>query len=193
MLGFQPISADSYVGLRGTQKLTSDSVEETNELVVAGAGRALQVLDRRVTSYAVSPKSLSKFTARDADLPIQSTAPSSAPPTPLLGLSWAPNQEGYGQVRPGRVYMGGDPTGLFTDVRWHSWGGAMATADATGIYAPGTVADGKPEPVRLVAFKLGYCRGTYAYQAMASYFPRIGESFSPKKYINICTGDYVGF
>jgi hypothetical protein len=193
MLGFLPVSPDTLVGVRGTQQLTSESAKQTNELVVTGPSRTTRVIGRQVLTYAVSPKSMSSFTGRNAHLPARPAAPPSTPSTPVLGLPWAPNQEGYGQVRPGRVYMGGDPTGLYTNVVWHSWGGPTATADATGIHAPGTVADGTPEPARVVAFKLGYCRGTYAYRAMASYFPRLGEKFDPKKYIDVCTGDYVGF
>src|SRR5215470_919703 len=40
-------------------------------------------------------------------------APSaSADPEPTLGQVWAPSQQGYGTVRPTKVFNGGDPTGM---------------------------------------------------------------------------------
>ncbi|NMO05093.1 hypothetical protein HH308_28115 [Gordonia sp. TBRC 11910] len=123
------------------------------------------------------------------------TAPAttSTADAPTLGTVWAPNQKGYGEVRPTDVYNGGDPTGIVDNITWSSWGGSTATGSGTGIYVPdgGYVAQGKQTPATIVAFNLGQCQGRLMYQAIEWYFPSKGESFNPNSYINICTGDYV--
>lgn len=115
---------------------------------------------------------------------------------PVLGTDWEElNLKGYGQSRPPVIYNGEDPSGLVTHIRWQSWGGQTAIGEGTAWYV-GTgariVADGHEAPVRVVAFHLGTC-GTYrAYTAIEWYFPQHGEKFTPKHYINICTGQFIG-
>jgi pimeloyl-ACP methyl ester carboxylesterase len=113
--------------------------------------------------------------------------------TPVLGRPWAPDQSGYGQTRPSFISNGGDPTGVVTDVHWQSWGGTRATGTGTSDYVgPGQdVAGGRQESVTIVAFNLGVCRGRRAYQAIQWYFPQRGDTFDPRHYINICTGQYI--
>lgn len=110
-----------------------------------------------------------------------------------LGVVWASNQEGYGEIEPDRIFNGGDPTGLVTDVRWESWGDDTATGHGTSVWAGGdtTVADAPQGEAVITAFDLGDCNGQLAYRAINWYFPEYGESFDPNSYINICTGDYV--
>jgi len=102
--------------------------------------------------------------------------------------------EGFGQVRPSRIFNGGDPTGLVTHITWKSWGGARASGTGTSDYVgPGqSVATGTPQPVTVVAFSRGACHGRYMYRAVEWYFPGHGQRFSPHRYENICTGSYVG-
>jgi hypothetical protein len=45
---------------------------------------------------------------------------------------------------------------------------------------------------QIVAFHLGSCRGRSSYNAVEWFFPKYGESFNPRRYINACTGQYVG-
>jgi hypothetical protein len=111
---------------------------------------------------------------------------------PLLGVEWGPNQKGYGQPRPTTIFNGGDPTGLVTHIHWLSWGAQTAVGEGTGWYTPGTVANGHKAAARVVAFSLGTCNGYRTYTAIEWYFPQYGESFNPRSYINICTGEYVG-
>jgi hypothetical protein len=123
---------------------------------------------------------------------------SAAPATtsPVLGHSWAPFQTGYGKARPITVYNGGDPTGLVRKIRWSDWGGGMSVGSGISTYVwPGTVtASNRPTAgARIVAFHLATCHGTPSYNAVEWYFPKYDETFDPNRYINACTGAYVGF
>jgi hypothetical protein len=101
--------------------------------------------------------------------------------------------EGFGQVRPPKIFNGGDPTGLVSHITWRSWGGARASGTGMSDYVgPGqSVATGTQQPVTVVAFNRGTCHGTYMYRAVEWYFPAHGQHFSPHRYENICTGAYV--
>jgi hypothetical protein len=129
--------------------------------------------------------------------------PPSPPPTPppaavpTLGQpagDFAHGSSGFGQVKPSKIFNGGDPTGLVTDVTWSSWGGAQATGTGTSDYVgPNqSVAQGTEESATVVAFNLGTCDGKVMYQAVEWYFPQHGQAFNPNQYENICTGTYVG-
>jgi hypothetical protein len=119
--------------------------------------------------------------------------PASADPEPTLGQAWTPNQDGYGMVRPAKVFNGGDPTGMIWDISWSSWGGERAEGTGTSYWeAPGAaVAESVSRPATIVAYNLGTCDGQLMYQAAKWYFPGEGESFDPRGHYNICTGDYV--
>jgi hypothetical protein len=95
-------------------------------------------------------------------------------------------------VRPTTVFNGGDPTGLVSGIRWSSWGGAQAIGTGRSDYVGPhqSVAAGSQEPARIVAFRLGICRGRRAYDAVEWYFPEHGQHFSPGSYIDACTGGY---
>jgi hypothetical protein len=124
------------------------------------------------------------------------SAPPAAAGVPTLGqLAGAfADGEGFGQVKPSKIFNGGDPTGLVTDVVWSSWGGARATGTGTADYVgPNqTVAQGTEESATVVAFDLGTCDGKLMYQAVEWYFPQHGQSFNRGSYENICAGGYVG-
>jgi hypothetical protein len=125
-----------------------------------------------------------------------SASPTQATAAPTLGQLAGDfaRGEGFGQVKPSKIFNGGDPTGLVTDVVWSSWGGAQATGSGTAVYLrPNqTVAQGTEESATVVAFDLGTCDGKLMYQAVEWYFPQHGQSFSPNTYEDICTGSYVG-
>jgi hypothetical protein len=101
--------------------------------------------------------------------------------------------EGFGQVRPSRIFNGGDPTGLVSHITWKSWGGTRAYGTGTSDYVgpSQTVASGTQEHVTVVAFDRGTCHGKLMYQAVEWYFPQHGQKFDPHRYENICTGSYV--
>ena len=122
-----------------------------------------------------------------------SAGPSAAVPTLGQPAGVFAHGQGFGQVKPSRIFNGGDPTGLVTQVVWTSWGGAQAVATGISDYVgPGqTVAGGKEEPAAVVAFKLGICDGRLMYQAVEWYFPQHKQAFDPGRYEDICTGTYV--
>jgi hypothetical protein len=122
-----------------------------------------------------------------------STGPAGAVPTlgQLVGVF--AHGTGFGQVKPAKIFNGGDPTGLVTHVVWTSWGGSRAVATGVSDYVgPGqSVAAGTEETVTVVAFHLGTCDGKTMYQAVEWYFPQHGQTFRAGQYEDICTGSYV--
>jgi hypothetical protein len=156
------------------------------------------------TSSSPSPASTPSATAVSQPTvpPGTATVPASASPSaspagvPTLGQlagDFAQGQ-GFGQVKPAKIFNGGDPTGLVTHMAWSSWGGTQATATGTAEYVgPNqSVASGTEETTTVVAFDLGTCDGKYMYQAIEWYFPQHNQAFNPSTYENICTGSYVG-
>lgn len=113
--------------------------------------------------------------------------------SPVLGWGHAfPNGKGFGLVRPRHVFLGGDPTGDVTGVRWDGWGAGKANGFGTG-WCPGrSVADGYYCSVSLHAYDLGRCHGSSAYRILTFYF-----KFGPhRRWVlgskwNACTGQAV--
>lgn len=120
------------------------------------------------------------------------SAPASPQP-PVLAGPWASNQQGYGHVRPGTIFNGGDDSGLVTNITWSTWGHAEAIGTGLGLYiAPGQYSyEGLREQARVVLFHLGTCHGRPAYDAIEWYYPEHGQHFDPTSYINSCDGAYV--
>jgi hypothetical protein len=132
-----------------------------------------------------------------AATPNTSASPPPAPATAAVVLGrlagvFAQGQ-GFGQVKPAKIFNGGDPTGLVTQITWQSWGGGQATGSGTAEYVgPNqSVATGTQETATVVAFNLGHCHGTLMYKAVEWYFPQQGQAFDPTHYENVCTGSYV--
>jgi hypothetical protein len=102
--------------------------------------------------------------------------------------------DGFGEVRPSRIYSGGDSGESLSGVVWKSWGGVRAVGSGLGKYneSGGKVGTGSEELATIVAFKLGTCHGKVMYQALEWFFPQYGQRFSPNQYENICSGTYVG-
>jgi hypothetical protein len=133
--------------------------------------------------------------------PTSATLPPSAPPTspappPSLGVAGALFEGvGFGQVRPSRVFLGGDPTGDLSQISWNSWGGTQAVGTGISLYvSPNEItAAGTEQKATVVAFNPGTCHGAYAYQAVEWYFPQHGGFFDPGYYLNDCAGVHVPF
>jgi len=114
---------------------------------------------------------------------------------PRLGAAYSRGQSGFGGFRPKTIFLGGDPTGLLEHIRWSAWGGDEAVGHGDAEYDwPGTAvaANGFSSGARVVAFHLGSCRGRRSYNALEWYFPKYGQSFDPHRYIDACTGAFVG-
>jgi hypothetical protein len=118
-----------------------------------------------------------------------------AQPAPPLGRPAGvfAHGAGFGQVRPSKIFNGGDPTGLVSHITWKSWGGPRAVGTGTSDYVGPTqsVATGTEEAATVVAFNLGTCDGKRMYRAVEWYFPQHGQTFNPGRYENVCTGAYV--
>jgi hypothetical protein len=117
------------------------------------------------------------------------------PAPPRLGRARSSEQAGFGRVRPLKIFLGGDPTGLVEKIHWTGWGDGQAIGSGEAEYDwPGTaVADNGIVPgARVVAFHLGTCRGHLSYNAVEWYFPKDGQVFDPHEYIDTCTGAVLG-
>jgi hypothetical protein len=145
------------------------------------------------SATTVSQPTVSPGTATVPASASPSASPAGVPTLGQLAGDFAHGQ-GFGQVKPAKIFNGGDPTGLVTNVVWSSWGGTQATATGTAEYVgPNqSVASGTEESATVVAFDLGTCGGKYMYQAIEWYFPQHNQAFNPNTYENICTGSYVG-
>lgn len=145
------------------------------------------------SATAVSQPTVSPGTATVPASASPSATPAGVPTLGQLAGDFAQGQ-GFGQVKPAKIFNGGDPTGLVTHVVWSSWGGTQATATGTAEYVgPNqSVAQGTEESATVVAFDLGSCGGKYMYQAVEWYFPQHKQAFNPNTYENICTGSYAG-
>ncbi|HEY6277495.1 MAG TPA: hypothetical protein VIX86_14305 [Streptosporangiaceae bacterium] len=121
------------------------------------------------------------------------TAKVSAVPTLGRPAGLFAHGAGFGEVRPARIFNGGDPTGLLVHVVWTSWGGSRAVGTGTSDYVgPNqSVATGRQQQATVVAFNLGTCHGKLMYRAVEWYFPQHGQSFSASHYQDICNGAYV--
>lgn len=104
---------------------------------------------------------------------------------PTLGIEWASNQEGYGTVKPTRIYNGGSVSGTLDQIEWSNWGDAAATGTGFG-YTDGVYGSKMPAEVR--AFDLGDCQGSRSYRAITWWFPSQGEVFDPGRATLICSG-----
>jgi hypothetical protein len=122
-----------------------------------------------------------------------SASPAGAVPTLGQPAGVFARGQGFGQVKPSKIFNGGDATGLVTHVAWKSWGGAQAVATGISEYVgPGeSNASGTEEAATVVAFNLGACDGKLMYRAVEWYFPQHKQAFYPGRYEDICTGTYV--
>jgi hypothetical protein len=100
-------------------------------------------------------------------------------PVPILTGAYAnTDSRGFGHVRPGVIYLGGDPSGLFCHIRWLSWGGQFAVGTGTGWFIPRNepVAGGHQTPGVVVLYRLGTWQGVPAYTKFNWYFPQGGST-----------------
>ncbi len=110
---------------------------------------------------------------------VGSAAAASGSAVPVLGAKFGTGQKGFGQVHPRSLYAGGDPTSIVNHIHWKSWGKTLAIGTAQAFYVPprGPVAAGYMQPARIVASRLGTCRGRYAYRRVQWYFPTHGQHY----------------
>ncbi len=116
------------------------------------------------------------------------TTASHAHGLPTLGRRF-PHIVGFGVVRPPTISFGGDPTSVVSDIHWSRWGAMEAIGSGTSDWVwPGTcVGCNRPSAARVVAFRLGTCKGRAAYLAEEWFFPEYGEHFDPSRALSLCT------
>lgn len=178
---YQPVSPQTYVGLRFHAPADGDTQPDTDLVVGSLGSGAEQPVARNVVDFAVSPRAV----RRTGTAPTRATALPTKP-VPVLGRSADQYQEGYGTVLPTKIFNGGDPSGLVQNVRWSNWGSPQATATGQALWVTTSVADGVMEPVQVVATDLGDCMGTMAYRKLTWYFPQHGQKFTPGDLADIC-------
>jgi hypothetical protein len=100
-------------------------------------------------------------------------------PTPILIGGGARSSVGFGKVKPGKIFLGGDPTGLVCAIHWISWGGQFAIGTGTGFYlGPHQItAAGHQAPAVVVLSHLGTWYGRPAYTKYTWYFPQGGSTY----------------
>lgn len=154
-------------------------------------GRPSRVPSRLVLSVAAALASIAVLVCPPATL---------AHGLPTFGLSVEPNTQGFGEVKPARIFLGGDVSGLVRGVHWHGWGRAKAIGHGTGWFVPpdaNTIADGHPARAKVVAWDLGRCDGRWAYQKGDWSFPEYnrhgnvppGTSLEPGYGLDLCAAN----
>ncbi len=79
-----------------------------------------------------------------------------------------PDGAGWGSTQPAKIYNGGDPSGLVTEIHWTSWGGSTAIGyGLNSIFKPGGGYYSRPVIVELRAQSLGHCGSRAAYTQLA--------------------------
>jgi len=112
---------------------------------------------------------------------------------PVLGWQHAfPNGTGFGMVEPRTVYLGGDPTGYVSKLRWQRWGSGKTVGYGQG-WCPGrSVASGHYCTTSLHVYDLATCHGRHSYRMMVFYFkPGSRQHWIVGARLNVCTGQYV--
>lgn len=96
-------------------------------------------------------------------------APALASAAVVLGArAFAPNGTGWGTAEPKKIFNGGDPSGLVTDIHWRSWGGASAVGfGRTSIFKPHGGYYRRQVRLELKAHGLGHCGNQRAYTQLA--------------------------
>lgn len=161
-------------------------------VIVAGCSSSPNALPEGKRSATRSQVASAPRTTRTTTTTTPASTVSSGLPT--LGLTGAwPDGSGFGQVEPVEVYLGGDPSGRITSIEWQSWGGAEATGEGIALYVPPgkNLPEGSTQAATIVAFDLGTCAGSEAYQEVEWYFPGEGEAFNPTSAEFTCKLGYV--
>ncbi len=110
---------------------------------------------------------------------VTASAVAGSEPVPILTGPNPMNGEGFGQVKPKTIYMGGDETGLACRIHWLSWGGEFAVGTGTSWYINSrqSTSQGHAAPTVVVLYRLGTWRGRPAYKRWTWYFPGNGSGF----------------
>lgn len=112
-----------------------------------------------------------------------SAVPALAEQTPILapyrvcirgpGCDRVGNTVGFGHVRPRKVFLGGDATGMLCRIHWITWGGRFAIGTGTAADVTGHQDDAHAQwsPAVVILSNLGRYQGRPAYLNFRWYFP----------------------
>lgn len=89
--------------------------------------------------------------------------------------------EGWGTEKPAKIFNGGDPSGLVTQIHWKHWGEAVAVGRGRNpIFRPKGGYYPREVPIKLRASAIGTCGGKSAYTHLSVSEPsRPGGPFGP--------------
>lgn len=113
---------------------------------------------------------------------------------PVLGSPGlaGPFGKGWGMARPHRIFNGGDPSGLVSEIRWTSWGAGTAHGyGMTSIFKPGGGYYPKLVTAELRAQDLGKCGSRTAYTRLFVREPKrpggpLGKWFAWAGFKTLC-------
>ena len=99
----------------------------------------------------------------------------------LGSKAFAPLGEGWGTKKPAKIFNGGDPSGLVTQINWTRWGGAVAIGQGRNpIFKPGGGYYSHQVRIKLRASAIGRCGGRRAYTRLSVREPsRPGGPLGP--------------
>lgn len=88
-----------------------------------------------------------------------------------------PGGRGFGNSRPPRIDLGGDPTGDISGITWDGWGLDTAEGTGTSYYVPKgkSTSQAVRATARVRAWDPGTCKGETVYRKVAWWFPAYGE------------------
>jgi hypothetical protein len=90
----------------------------------------------------------------------------------LGSKDFAPNGFGFGHRHPHRIFNGGVPSGLVTNIHWKHWGNAVAIGyGRTPIYKPSGGYFAHKARIKLRASSLGRCDGRRGYSRLHGRVP----------------------
>ncbi len=92
----------------------------------------------------------------------------------VLGSSaFAPQGAGFGTAHPGRIFNGGDPSGMVSSIRWTGWGGGVAHGRGLNpIFLPQGGYFAHRARVLLRAHRVGRCGSGPAYRELDIRLPQ---------------------
>ncbi len=115
----------------------------------------------------------------------------------VLGAkAFAPHGWGWGTKKPARIFNGGDPSGMVTQIHWKRWGGAVTIGHGRNpIFKPHGGYYAHQVRIKLRASAIGVCGGRRAYTQLFVREPShpggpLGPWRSWSGASNICTAPY---
>lgn len=182
------------------QRDAGETAEEIVDVAKECAGRALEAADsamKEVWKFFKGTLDTIQALRQTADAiklglthfggEVEMTVERAAPIT--LGVPWRGRAQGFGEVQPNYIDLGGaSSTGVVSDVTWSSWGEPTAEGTGEAAYVPPDASNSEAvrERATVIAFDPGICQGERVYQRLTWFFPQHGEYFDPDVAFDAC-------